>query len=558
MSITSRIRDERGVTIVVALLVLVIVMLLTAVVVSATIDLSVSSRRDTAEKRAFEAAQAGLQQTLYRLNMQINTQPTTTGPSQLLNQCIGGSGEGIMNPSIAGSVCAPSAQDLGNNAYYVSWTSIAFTNPTVNVQCAGLSTPPTQYIGERCITSEGIICPAAYTGGVIGLTLNLPTPCAGAVMHRVEERVSANLGQSQILFSGLTGTNGVSILGSPNIQGIPATNGELWLKNNSQISSPEQLGLGGLMPEIDNNNGKLGTCIGPQTTWPSTCVNQLTTQFQLPAPQFPSVACQSGGTCDDMTNPYQQPDGDALISNAFRPCGQPGAQNVCPHDSFAGCSTTPQTGTPVYPNSCGWDPRYRTLNPPNNSTWTLYGGTYELCNLSLTQATAKLGGTATAIYIDSPLRFGSACPNGTGHFAMSSGGQILNPSTNSLNLILNIFGTSSRSSELRITNYANNDCMANGQTHIGSDCVQVTQGSQFYGVIDAPTSDVYIANGGNNVVGTTGSVQARTVTYGNNSAFSGDLNDKKIQTYALGVYYRTEWHDCAIEAPNASDPVSGC
>src|SRR5438876_1207036 len=125
----QRLKSESGIAIVVALSVLTIMLLLTGVVLTSAVDLGISSNRDTRSKRAFEAAQAGLQATLYRLNMNINS---ASGKVEELNQaCIGGEHDQVeAQPSLPGpgngNSCRPYTETLGNAASYTSWTSSVF------------------------------------------------------------------------------------------------------------------------------------------------------------------------------------------------------------------------------------------------------------------------------------------------------------------------------------------------------------------------------------------------------------------------------------------------
>src|SRR5207248_10262025 len=95
--------------------------------------------RDTSEKRAFESGQTGLQVSLYRLNMLLNS--SATNPATLQNQCTGADSSGanyvVENPSISGTYCAPYTESLGNGAFHTSWTSVACVGSSG--ACAGVS-----------------------------------------------------------------------------------------------------------------------------------------------------------------------------------------------------------------------------------------------------------------------------------------------------------------------------------------------------------------------------------------------------------------------------------
>src|SRR2546423_1307394 len=86
-SLKRRITDESGVAMVVALGALVVMLMLSAVVVSAAVNESAISNHDTKAKRAFEAAESGLVQTTYRMNMLIDSSQLL--PSALQSYCVG-------------------------------------------------------------------------------------------------------------------------------------------------------------------------------------------------------------------------------------------------------------------------------------------------------------------------------------------------------------------------------------------------------------------------------------------------------------------------------------
>src|SRR5207244_6949338 len=107
--------------------------------------------------RAFEAAQAGLQATLYRLNMNINS---ASGKVEDLNKaCIGGEHDQVeAQPSLpgpgSGNSCQPYTETLGNGASYTSWTSSVFEGVGT---CAGVAIGTSKTVAERCVTAEGVV-----------------------------------------------------------------------------------------------------------------------------------------------------------------------------------------------------------------------------------------------------------------------------------------------------------------------------------------------------------------------------------------------------------------
>jgi Tfp pilus assembly protein PilX len=134
-TISRRLKDERGVAMIVALVALLIGLLLATTVVMAATGEGFLTNRDTAQKRAFEAAQAGLQQTVYAMNTLLNSYAAPA--SALEGQCVAGANTSVnaaevviaptVNFSTAANLnldCAPDTQSLGNGAFYTSSTSI--------------------------------------------------------------------------------------------------------------------------------------------------------------------------------------------------------------------------------------------------------------------------------------------------------------------------------------------------------------------------------------------------------------------------------------------------
>lgn len=140
----ARVRsEERGVAMVVAIGVVMVLLTLTALVAQGSVDLSRTSNEDRNAKRAFQAAEAGLQIATYRLNKL----------APLDGQC-------ITNLPILANGCE-ATESLGNGA---SWSYHMTKVLTLgdNASCAGF---PIQYdpsdssltLAPRCITATGTV-----------------------------------------------------------------------------------------------------------------------------------------------------------------------------------------------------------------------------------------------------------------------------------------------------------------------------------------------------------------------------------------------------------------
>ncbi|HEU0318972.1 MAG TPA: hypothetical protein VFR49_16680, partial [Solirubrobacteraceae bacterium] len=152
----SRLRQQHGMAMVVALMVMTVTMLLAGVAVTVAVHANDLSNRDTAGKTALQAADAGLHVATYRLNVlrpdagHCPTSPATT---------IG-----------AANLCAGVGPEaLGNGASFQYWVSGPLASTDT---CAGGTVSNGQnVIAQRCITAAGTV------NGVVGA--------------RVEERVAA-------------------------------------------------------------------------------------------------------------------------------------------------------------------------------------------------------------------------------------------------------------------------------------------------------------------------------------------------------------------------------
>jgi Tfp pilus assembly protein PilX len=545
-TLRRRTGEERGVALIVALMVLTVMLMLTTVVVSAAVNQSGNTNRNTKEARAFEAAQAGLQETLYRMNMQINsTSPTTAqteclGPTMNANGTVSVDTEQLYPAFYASVACGPYTESLGDGAFYTSWTTIAYISSQST--CAGVSIGTDSRVEERCIAAQGIVCPPSYAS-VSQL------PCPNEVTHRVEERVAAYAAKPVFPISGVFGLNGVLVkngakLLSNNGQPVVATNQQLSLQNTAQATGPALLAPSAPNPII-LQSAQLGSpppCTSTSLTFPSNCVQRTTTAYQ-PTPVVPP--------------PASQVDGNARIANAFSPSY---ANPTTPHDTFSGCSSA---------SSCGWDPTSRTLSLPNGVTWTIGGSEYNFCTLSLQGSSVALlpnttgnGGSQlkTSIYIDSPPPNGdptSGCPSGTGYLSAGQQSQIVNQATplpgstlpaDTTAMELWVYGPS----DVANPTYNNNACVNSASD---PTCVSLGQGGDFYGTLYAPTSDVSIGNTGNNYGGVLGS----TVTYSNPGTFTQDVNvTTLVTTAARALYFRSAWTDCAVQPTVVTNPMSGC
>jgi Tfp pilus assembly protein PilX len=137
-ALASRLGDERGVAMIIAVMVLLITTVLAGAAVTVAVQNNLFSRADVNRKNALEAAEAGLQVAVYRLNM---LRPDDA-------HCVG---DAVASPDSTGT-CASSLSTLGNGSAYSYYSTPALgTGGT----CVGLTVIGDTNISQRCVTAVG-------------------------------------------------------------------------------------------------------------------------------------------------------------------------------------------------------------------------------------------------------------------------------------------------------------------------------------------------------------------------------------------------------------------
>src|SRR5579875_1350589 len=138
----ARLAQERGVALVAALSALLVILLLSAAAAAVSMQTNHYANRDYHNKNALEAAEAGLQVALYRLNM---LQPAD-------GNCIG---DAVASPGTDGW-CQSSTTTLGNGSSYQYYTTPVLAGGST---CAGYtvsdSSSSVDGVSNRCITAVG-------------------------------------------------------------------------------------------------------------------------------------------------------------------------------------------------------------------------------------------------------------------------------------------------------------------------------------------------------------------------------------------------------------------
>lgn len=219
----------------VALMVLIVVSLLATAAIATAVQTNNSTDRDANYKNALEAAEAGLQIAVYRLNMLA---PTPTS-------CLG---DTIVTSVPASGWCQSSVTTLGNGSTYQYWTtpivSTSFTcvgEPLLDSETDGQVSDD---VAQRCVTAVGT---------------------ADGVTARSQIRTAAFTAEQLLPVAGVTGLNDVTESGNAKVNGSSGSNGTVAMSGNAS-SVGVDLGPAGNYTHSGNSSG------GPVTTLSSPIV----------------------------------------------------------------------------------------------------------------------------------------------------------------------------------------------------------------------------------------------------------------------------------------------
>jgi hypothetical protein len=210
------IRDERGAAMIIAVIVLLITTVLAGAAVTVAVQNNRFSRADVNRKNALEAAEAGLQVAVYRLNM---LRPDDA-------HCVG---DAAASPDSTGT-CASSGYTLGNGSAYSYYTTPALgTGGT----CVGLTVIGDTNISQRCVTAVG---------------------SSGGLSVRSQIRAAAFGAQPLFPVSGITGLKSITNSNNAQISGWEASNGQITASNNVVITGSLELGPAGSYSAANNSS----------------------------------------------------------------------------------------------------------------------------------------------------------------------------------------------------------------------------------------------------------------------------------------------------------------
>lgn len=189
-----RLSREDGMTMIVAIIVLLIVTMLATITVATAVQTNRSTRRDANYKNAAEAAEAGLQIAVYRLNM-LN--PDTT-------HCVG---DAVALPASNGW-CQSSAYTLGNGSTYTYYTTPVMGS---TFTCIGLIITSSD-VNQRCVTAVGT---------------------SNGISARSQIRTGAFAAQPLFPDAGVIGLKTVTMSGNASVTGSAASNGTVSQSGNA-------------------------------------------------------------------------------------------------------------------------------------------------------------------------------------------------------------------------------------------------------------------------------------------------------------------------------------
>lgn len=200
---------------------MIVVLVISASLANGSVATITGVNKDEVGVRAFQAAEAGAQTALHRMNL---IQPATT-------RCVT---TVATTPQSGTNWCVPTPpESIGNGQFFTYQTSVQTPS-----DCTGTSFGATY--SERCIVA---------TGTVSGVT------------RRVIMRVVSSSGISPFPVAGVLGLNGVTLSNNAVVSGAVGTNGQLAMGNNTRVTGSASLWTSAPNPSLGAN----ATITGGQT-----------------------------------------------------------------------------------------------------------------------------------------------------------------------------------------------------------------------------------------------------------------------------------------------------
>ena len=260
----AALRAEDGFSMYIVVMTMMVLLTLGAALSVAGHQSSTAVSDDELGVRALQAAEAGAQAAVHRMNLQQ--------PAQ--DKCITTS---VNSPQTSTSWCAQtSAESVGNNTSYSYQTSVPITTG-----CTGGTYGSS--VSQRCIVSTGT---------------------AGGVSKRVIQRIVSSTGSQPFPVAGIVGKDFIKASNNNSLGGGVGTNGQLTLANGSTVTGSVQLWQGAPNPigysgSVTRNPNPF-VLSPPNMLNPTTLLDSKTSNDngRLLAGANPSDSCSNGsGAC---------------------------------------------------------------------------------------------------------------------------------------------------------------------------------------------------------------------------------------------------------------------
>ena len=309
----------------------------------------------------------------------------------------------------------------------------------------------------------------------------------------------------------------------------------------------KQAGLVGKVSVELGNNATINSPVGTNGTISAGSNTDVTGNLYLPPPCPPATP---GAQCGTVDFHHQSDYGDRVDFSWKFPeidWETPRQEHAKAEERLIKDVQTRSTGGVTY------NPATKILNL-NSGTLTLTGGLYHLCGITgWNNATLLVPSDAKAsVWIDSHR--GLTVPEGSTPSPCGGPGTSVTPDTGRLQLdknamMINTDGTKNPL-ELQLFVYGTPSNFNN----TGDPDVVIKNGTEFYGTIWAPESNIDFKNNG--AVG--GGITGKNLDLKNNGGFTHDSRIVDVPLPGTGVAKRRGWTECQPERAVATDPESGC
>lgn len=254
------------------------------------------------------------------------------------------------------------------------------------------------------------------------------------------------------------------------------------------------------------------------------------------------------GSPSDGGNVYYVPPASASCGSCTR-VSQATRFSVPPPDASTYQATAASNGNAAIAWPSGvYTPSTRVVSASGTvgsaaSPIVIPSGTYNFCRFQFSNTTylTLAPGARVQIYIDSPYRAGSGCPNGTGDINVTGQMSFNNPSGDPANLLIDVYGNPS----------VNASPPSGSPTVIKFNNVLNASSSPFAAQLFAPNSSFTTTN----TFSMVGPVTSYSFTSSNTSSFGA--GSAGAGSGGKPTYFLAGWRQCS-SAVTGPDPAAGC